>query len=237
MRIDILTLFPEMFDALKHSILQRAIDAKKLELNFVQIRDFSKDKHNKVDDTPFGGGAGMVMMCQPLFDAINSVKTDDAVVIYMSPKGQTLKQDVVVGLSKFEHLIIVCGHYEGIDQRVIDYFNMTEISIGDYVLTGGELPAMVLVDSVARYVDGVLSKGSTDEESFSNGLLEYPQYTKPRNYMGLEVPEVLTNGNHQQIQKWQLNQSLQLTKQRRPDLYKIYQKKQNMADCKHKSTK
>lgn len=226
-----------MFDALKHSILQRAIDAKKLELNFVQIRDFSKDKHNKVDDTPFGGGAGMVMMCQPLFDAINSVKTDDAVVIYMSPKGQTLKQDVVVGLSKFEHLIIVCGHYEGIDQRVIDYFNMTEISIGDYVLTGGELPAMVLVDSVARYVDGVLSKGSTDEESFSNGLLEYPQYTKPRNYMGLEVPEVLTNGNHQQIQKWQLNQSLQLTKQRRPDLYKIYQKKQNMADCKHKSTK
>jgi tRNA (guanine37-N1)-methyltransferase len=237
MRIDILTLFPEMFDALKHSILQRAIDAKKLELNFVQIRDFSKDKHNKVDDTPFGGGAGMVMMCQPLFDAINSVKTDDAVVIYMSPKGQTLKQDVVVGLSKFEHLIIVCGHYEGIDQRVIDYFNMTEISIGDYVLTGGELPAMVLVDSVARYVDGVLSKGSTDEESFSNGLLEYPQYTKPRNYMGLEVPEVLTNGNHQQIQKWQLSQSLQLTKQRRPDLYKIYQKKQNMADCKHKSTK
>ena len=237
MRIDILTLFPEMFDALKHSILQRAIDAKKLELNFVQIRDYSKDKHKKVDDTPFGGGAGMVMMCQPLFDAINSVKTDDAVIIYMSPKGQTLKQDVVVGLSKFKHLIIVCGHYEGIDQRVIDHFNMTEISIGDYVLTGGELPAMVLVDSVARYVEGVLSSGSTDEESFSNGLLEYPQYTKPRNYLGLEVPEELTNGNHQQIEKWQLNQSLQLTKQRRPDLYEIYQKRQNVVDCKQKSKK
>jgi len=184
------------------------------------IRDFSTDKHKKVDDTPFGGGAGMVMMCQPLFDAINSVKTEGAKIIYMSPKGETLNQKMVVNLSKVEHLVIVCGHYEGIDERVIQHFDMQEISIGDYVLTGGELPAMVLVDSVSRYIDGVLSVGSTSEESFSNGLLEYPQYTKPRVYAGLEVPEVLVGGNHQEIAKWKLEQSLKITKERRPDLLK-----------------
>ena len=237
MKIDILTLFPEMFEPLKCSILGRAQQNNLIEINLTNIRDFSTDKHKKVDDTPFGGGAGMVMMCQPLFDAINSVKTEGAKIIYMSPKGETLNQKMVVNLSKVEHLVIVCGHYEGIDERVIQHFDMQEISIGDYVLTGGELPAMVLVDSVARYVEGVLSSGSTDEESFSNGLLEYPQYTKPRNYLGLEVPEELTNGNHQQIEKWQLNQSLQLTKQRRPDLYEIYQKRQNVVDCKQKSKK
>ena len=253
MKIDILTLFPEMFDTINHSILERAIKNDLLKINTINIRDFSKDKHKKVDDTPFGGGAGMVMTCQPLFDAINSVLTDSEKeqiaekhknltkkakkssksetqsafdIIYMSPKGERFEQSRVVELSKKEHLIIVCGHYEGIDQRVIDYFNMSEISIGDYVLTGGELPAMVLVDSVSRYVEGVLSEGSTDEESFSNGLLEYPQYTKPREFLGLEVPEVLTNGNHKEIAKWKLEQSLEITKKRRPDLYKKYKKAQ-----------
>ena len=252
MKIDILTLFPEMFDAINHSILERAIKNDVLEINLVNIRDFSKDKHKKVDDTPFGGGAGMVMTCQPLFDAIKSVldesekqffevlnqkniKVKDRKlllnseknfeVIYMSPKGERFEQSNVTKLAKNEHLVIVCGHYEGIDQRVIDYFDMKEISIGDYVLTGGELPAMVLCDAVSRYVEGVLSTGSTDEESFSNGLLEYPQYTKPRVFDGLEVPEILTNGNHKEIAKWKLEQSLTITKKRRPDLYRKYKKK------------
>ena len=220
MKIDILTLFPEMFEPLKCSILGRAQQNNLIKINLTNIRDFSTDKHKKVDDTPFGGGAGMVMMCQPLFDAINSVKTEGAKIIYMSPKGETLNQKMVVNLSKVEHLVIVCGHYEGIDERVIQHFDMQEISIGDYVLTGGELPAMVLVDSVSRYIDGVLSVGSTSEESFSNGLLEYPQYTKPRVYAGLEVPEVLVGGNHQEIAKWKLEQSLKITKERRPDLLK-----------------
>ena len=220
MKFDILTLFPEMFEALNHSILERAQKCDKISINLVNIRDFSKDKHKKVDDTPFGGGAGMVMTCQPLFDAIKSVKTENSKVVYMSPKGYLLKQSRVVELAKCEHIIIVCGHYEGIDQRVIDYFDMEEISIGDYVLTGGELPAMVLVDAVSRYVDGVLSAGSTDEESFSNGLLEYPQYTKPREFEGLVVPDVLLNGNHKEIEKWKKEQSLKITKQRRPDLLK-----------------
>lgn len=220
MKIDILTLFPEMFEPLKCSILGRAQQNNLIEINLTNIRDFSTDKHKKVDDTPFGGGAGMVMTCQPLFDAINSVKTENAKIIYMSPKGKTLNQKMVVSLSKVEHLVIVCGHYEGIDERVIQHFDMQEISIGDYVLTGGELPTMVLVDSVSRYIDGVLSEGSTSEESFSNGLLEYPQYTKPRVYAGLEVPEVLVSGNHQEIAKWKLEQSLKITKERRPDLLK-----------------
>ena len=222
MKIDILTLFPEMFDAIRHSILQRAIDNKLIEINLVQIRDFSLDKHKKVDDTPFGGGAGMVMTCQPLFDAIESVFEEGAKIVYMSPRGKLLEQNVVVELSKCEHLIVVCGHYEGIDQRIIDHFEMEEISIGDYVLTGGERPAMVLVDCVARYIDGVLSEGSTGEESFSNGLLEYPQYTKPREFRGLEVPEILFSGNHGEIKKWQLEQSENITKERRPDLFEKY---------------
>lgn len=219
MKIDILTLFPEMFNALKHSILARAEKKGLLEINTHNIRDFSKDKHLKVDDTPFGGGAGMVMTCQPLFDAINSVKTDGCKIVYMSPRGVVLNQIFAVSLAKYEHMVIVCGHYEGIDQRVIDYFDMQEISIGDYVLTGGELPAMVLVDCVSRYVDGVLSEGSTDEESFTNGLLEYPQYTKPRVYEGMEVPEILLSGNHGEIAKWKFEQSVKITKERRPDLF------------------
>ena len=236
MKIDILTLFPEMFDAINHSILERATKKDLLKINLINIRDFSKDKHKKVDDTPFGGGAGMVMTCQPLFDAIESVLTEEekqnkdlCPIIYMSPKGERFEQKTVVSLAKYEHIIIVCGHYEGIDQRVIDYFDMQEISIGDYVLTGGELPAMVLCDAVARYVEGVLSEGSTEEESFSNGLLEYPQYTKPRDYNGLVVPEILFGGNHQEIAKWQHEESLKLTRKRRPDLYRKYKKNSKMV--------
>lgn len=225
MRIDILTTFPEMFEAIKCSILGRAEAKNLLSINLVNIRDFSLDKHKKTDDTPFGGGAGMVMTCQPLYNAIMSIKTDDSLIIYMSPKGETLYQKLVENLAKKEHLIIICGHYEGIDQRILDIFDVKEISIGDYVLTGGEIPAMALVDAVSRYVDGVLSEGSTVEESFSNGLLEYPQYTKPQDFMGHKVPEVLTNGNHKLINEWRKKQSLEITKTRRPDLYKAYEEK------------
>ncbi len=219
MKIDILTLFPEMFSALNESILGRAQEKNILEINLINIRDFSKDKHKKVDDTPFGGGAGMLMTPQPLYDAINSVLSENSKIIYMSPKGATLNQDIVETCAQLEHIIIVCGHYEGIDQRIIDLFNMEEISIGDYVLTGGELPAMVFVDTISRYVDGVLGHiESVSEESFSGGKLEYPQYTKPREFKGLVVPEVLLSGNHQEIKKWRDEESRKITKSRRPDL-------------------
>ena len=220
MRIDILTLFPEMFEPLKQSILGRALEREKFELNLINIRDFSLDKHKKVDDYVFGGGDGMLMTPQPLYDAIMSVKTEDSHVVYMSPKGSVLTQSKVKDIaSQYNHLIIVCGHYEGIDQRVIDLCVDEQISIGDYVLTGGELPAMVLVDSVARYIPSVLhSETSTDDESFSDGLLEYPQYTRPREFMGLSVPEVLLNGNHKEIEKWKSEQKLVETKKYRPDL-------------------
>lgn len=221
MKIDILTLFPEMFENLKMSIVGRALEKQLLTINLVNIRDFSKDKHKKCDDYPFGGGAGMLMTPQPLFDAINSVKTDKSYIVYMSPRGKTLDSSQVISIAKnIEHLIIVCGHYEGIDQRIIDIFDIEEISIGDYVLTGGELPAMVLVDSVSRYVEGVLSQGSTDEESFSGGLLEYPQYTRPADFMGYKVPEVLISGNHEKVKEWRYSESIKLTKSRRPDLLK-----------------
>lgn len=221
MRIDILTLFPEMFDNLKMSIIGRALENNLLTINLVNIRDFSKDKHKKCDDYPFGGGAGMLMTPQPLYDAIMSVKTDDSEIVYMSPRGETLTSKLVISFAKnIKHLIIICGHYEGIDQRILDIFNIKEISIGDYVLTGGELPAMVLVDSVARYIDGVLSEGSTDEESFSTGLLEYPQYTRPADFMGHKVPDILISGDHEKVRKWRYGESLKLTKARRPDLIK-----------------
>lgn len=221
MRIDILTLFPEMFDNLKMSIIGRALENNLLTINLINIRDFSKDKHKKCDDYPFGGGAGMLMTPQPLYDAIMSVKTDDSEIVYMSPRGETLTSKLVISFAKnIKHLIIICGHYEGIDQRILDIFNIKEISIGDYVLTGGELPAMVLVDSVARYIDGVLSEGSTDEESFSTGLLEYPQYTRPAEFMGHKVPDVLISGDHEKVRKWRYDESLKLTKARRPDLIK-----------------
>ena len=218
MRIDILTLFPEMFAPLKESIIKRATEKNAVELNIIQIRDFSKDAHKKTDDEPYGGGAGMVMTPQPLYDAISSVKTDNSYVIYLSPRGRVFKQAVAKELALKEHIIFVCGHYEGIDQRVIDLLVDEEMSIGDYVLTGGELPAMVIADSVIRLLDGVITGGSLEEESFSNGLLEYPQYTRPQNFMGLEVPEVLRSGHHANIEKWRKEQSLEITKKNRPDL-------------------
>lgn len=191
MIFDVLTLFPEMFNSLNESIIGRAIEKNLIQINLINIRDFSKDKHKKVDDTPFGGGAGMVMKADVVYDAFKSIDSKNAKVIYMSPQGKKLDQSKVVELAKEEHLILLCGHYEGIDQRVIDKIVDEEISIGDYVLTGGEIPAMVLIDSVSRYKEGVLSKESISEESFSNGTLEYPQYTRPVNFEGIEVPKVL----------------------------------------------
>ena len=191
MKFDVLTLFPEMFKSLDQSIIGRAKEKNLIEINLINIRDFSKDKHKKVDDTPYGGGAGMVMKADVVYDAFKSIDSKNAKVIYMSPQGKKLNQSKVVELSNEEHLILLCGHYEGIDQRVIDKIVDEEISIGDYVLTGGELPAMVLIDSVSRYKEGVLSKESIQEESFSNGILEYPQYTRPEVFEGIKVPEVL----------------------------------------------
>ena len=197
MKFDVLTLFPEMFQALDQSIIGRAKEKNLIEINLINIRDFSKDKHKKVDDTPYGGGAGMVMKADVVYDAFKSLDSKNAKVIYMSPQGKKLDQSKVVELSNEEHLIILCGHYEGIDQRVIDKIVDEEISIGDYVLTGGELPAMVLIDSVSRYKEGVLSTESIQEESFSNGVLEYPQYTRPEVFEGTKVPEVLLSRKSQ----------------------------------------
>lgn len=219
MKIDVLTLFPEMFSAIKESIIGRAINNKLIDLNLINIRDFSKDKHKHVDDTPYGGGAGMIMKADVVYNAYNSIEDKEkAKVIYLTPKGKTLNQQIVKNLSKEKHLILLCGHYEGIDQRVLDKIVDEEISVGDYVLTGGELPAMILIDSVSRYVKGVLSEGSTDEESFSNNLLEYPQYTRPLEFEGKKVPEVLISGNHQEIEKWRQEQSLIETFKKRKDL-------------------
>lgn len=219
MKFDILTLFPEMFEAVKQSVIGKAIEKQLIQINLINIRNFSKDKHKKVDDTPYGGGAGMVMMPSVVYDAYNSIQNkENAKVIYLSPKGNVLNQEKVLELSKQEHLILLCGHYEGIDQRVLDEIVDEEISIGDYVLTGGELPAMVLIDSVSRYVEGVLKEESIKEESFSNGLLEYPQYTRPEIFEGERVPEVLLSGHHQKVEQWRKQKSLEITKNKRPDL-------------------
>ena len=218
MQFDVLTLFPEMFEPLNESIIGRAKEKGLININLINIRDFSKNKHKKVDDTPYGGGAGMVMMPDVVYDAYKSLDSKDAKVIYMSPQGQKLNQKKVVELSKEKHIILLCGHYEGIDQRVIDEIVDEEISIGDYVLTGGELPAMIVIDSVSRYIDGVLKDDSTKEESFSEGLLEYPQYTRPEVFNGKQVPEVLLSGHHENIDKWRREQSLINTKKKRPDL-------------------
>ena len=218
MKIDILTLFPEAFSALNTSILARAVDIGILEINLINIRDFTKNKHKKCDDEPFGGGAGMLMTVQPLFDAINSVKTPNSKIIFPSPIGKTFCTQKAKELSNYDHLIFVCGHYEGVDDRLFQLFNIEQISIGDYILTGGELPTMVIVDSLARFVDGVISADSLTNESFSNGLLEYPQYTRPQEFMGLKVPDVLVSGNHQEVEKWRQQQSLERTKQNRSDL-------------------
>ncbi len=220
MNFKVLTIFPEMFSALDCSILGRAMKNEKFSLDVVNIRDYSTDKHSKTDDAPFGGGAGMVMTCQPIVDAIRTVDPDRKLCrIYMSPKGKRLDQDKVKSLASLEGILILCGSYEGVDQRAIDLEIDEEISIGDYVLTGGELPAMVLINCVSRYIDGVLgSSESVLEESFSENLLEYPQYTRPAVFEGLAVPEVLLSGNHAEVAKWRREQAIELTKKLRPDL-------------------
>ncbi len=220
MKIDVLTLFPEMFETLKSSIIGKAIEKNIIEINLINIRDFSKDKHKKVDDTPYGGGAGMVIRPDVVYDAYKSVYDKNAKVIYLSPQGKVLDQKKVENLSLENHLILLCGHYEGIDQRVLDEIVDEEISIGDYVLTGGELPAMVVIDTVSRYIEGVINKASTNEESFSNGLLEYPQYTRPEEFLGKKVPDILISGHHENINKWRQEKSLEITKLKRPDLLK-----------------
>lgn len=221
MKITVLTLFPEMFAPLKESIIGRAQNSGKLDIEIVNIRDFAENKHSKCDDYPFGGGAGMVMMPQPIGSAISAVDPEHrARRIYLSPKGETFKQNKVFSLLSYGHIVLLCGHYEGVDQRVIDLFIDEEISIGDYVLTGGELPAMVVCDCLARYVDGVISTHSLVDETFGENGLEYPQYTRPAVYEGVAVPEVLLSGNHAEIDAWRREKSRELTKALRPDLLK-----------------
>lgn len=224
MRIDVLTLFPEMFGpVIGGSILGRAAEKGIIDVRLTDIRDFSNDKHNKADDYPFGGGGGMVMMPDPIFGAMESVGAADRKVIYMSPRGKILDAEKIRELSEMDGFVILCGHYEGVDQRVLDYWDAEEVSIGDYVLTGGELPAMVLIDSVARLLPDVLgNENSALEESVYSGLLEHPQYTKPREYRGIRVPEVLLNGNHKLIDLWKFRQALLLTKERRPDMFRDF---------------
>lgn len=224
MKIDVLTLFPEMFvPVTEASILGKAAEKEILDINVIDIRDYTTNKHRKADDTPFGGGAGMVMSPQPVFDALRAVKAERKRIIYMSPRGRMLDKNLIQELSKQEELVILCGHYEGVDQRILHAWEIEEVSIGDYILTGGELAAMVLIDAVARFVAGVLgSVRSHDEESIYSGLLEYDQYTKPRVYEGFEVPQVLWNGNHKLIHLWQWACSLRLTKKRRPDLFSVF---------------
>lgn len=223
MKIDILTLFPEMFTALKVSMLGKAEEKGILDINTVNIRDFTLDKHNRADDYPFGGGVGMLMMAEPIFRSLEAVEADKKKIVYMSPKGRILDQQTAERLSKEEELVILCGHYEGVDQRVLDAWDIEEISIGDYILTGGEPAAIVLVDAVSRLVPGVLGDAqSARDESIYSGLLEHPQYTKPRDFRGMSVPEVLLSGHHLNIHLWQYEQALAFTKERRPDLFERY---------------
>ncbi len=218
MKIDILTLFPEMFETIfSHSIIKRAITEKKVEIEIHNFRDYSKDPHHKVDDTPYGGGCGMVLTCQPIFDCVESLKTKDSKVILLTPDGLPYKQKVAYELSKEKHLILICGHYEGFDDRIrtlCDY----EISIGDYVLTGGELASMVLTDSIVRLLPGVIEEESHKNDSFNNNLLDYPTYTKPSVFRGMEVPSVLLSGDHKKIEEYRKEESIKKTQKRRPDL-------------------
>lgn len=222
MKIDVLTLFPEMFyGVLSSSILGKAVERGLLTVNLINIRDFSKDRHRRADDYPYGGGAGMVMMVQPLYDAILSIRAADpgAKTIMTSPRGKKFNQAIAKELSTEKHLILICGHYEGVDQRVIDSMVEEEISIGDYVLTGGEIPSMAIIDAVTRLLPEVLgSPDSLEEESFGQGLLEYPQYTRPAEFLGMKVPEVLLSGNHKEIENWRREKSLETTRRFRPDL-------------------
>lgn len=220
MRIDILTLFPDIISSyLKESIIKRAIEKDLVEINIVNIRDFSPFKSGQVDDTPYGGGSGMVLMCEPVFKAIDSVKTDNSKVIMMTPTGEKYNQSKAIDLTHEKHIILLCGHYEGFDERIKTKVDM-EISIGDYVLTGGELASLVITDSVVRLLEGVITETSLDSESFTDGLLDYPVYTKPRVYEGLEVPEVLLSGNHKKIDEYRMNERIRITKEKRPDILK-----------------
>lgn len=226
MRFHIMTLFPDIFNSyMNESIMKRGVEKGIIEVNIYNIRDFSTNKHKKVDDYPFGGGAGMVMTPQPIYDTykyiVDQFEIKDPRVIYLTPKGKVHNQDIASEMSTFEDVILLCGHYEGIDQRIIDSIVTDEISIGDYVLTGGELPALILIDSISRLIPGVLSQNeSFEEESFKDNLLEYPHYTRPREFMGMEVPQVLLSGNHKNIDAWRHDKSIEITKERRPDLYK-----------------
>lgn len=225
MRFDVLTLFPEMIqEACSHSIMKRAVESDIISINTVNPRDYTLDKHKKVDDTPYGGGAGMVLMAQPYVDAYESIeKSEKSITLMMSPQGQTFDNKLCRELADYEQIVILCGHYEGFDERIRDIIKPKEVSIGDFVLTGGELPALCIIDSISRKLDGTLGKiESMEEDSFENGLLEYPQYTKPREYRGLKVPEVLLNGNHALIAEYRHEEQLKRTKERRPDLYEKY---------------
>lgn len=228
MRFDVLTLFPEIIDSYCNvSIMKRAQDSDVFFVNSVNPRDFTIDKHKKVDDTPYGGGAGMVLMVQPFVDAYESVeKCENSMTIMLSPQGEPLNENIVLDLAKYDQIIMLCGHYEGFDERIREIIKPKEISIGDFVLTGGELPALCIIDAVSRKLEGTLGKiESAEYDSFSDGLLEYPQYTKPRDYRGYKVPEVLLNGNHKDINEFRLNKQIERTKQRRPDLYEKFKDK------------
>lgn len=218
MKIDILTLFPEMFEnVFSSSIIKRAIEEQKVEIKIHNFRDYSKDPHHKVDDTPYGGGAGMVLTCQPIFDCVENLKTKDSKVILLTPDGTPYKQETAYDLSKEKHLIFICGHYEGFDERIRSICDL-ELSIGDYVLTGGELASMVITDSIVRLLPGVIEEESHKNDSFNNNLLDYPTYTKPRVYRGMEVPEVLLSGDHKKIEEYRMLESIKKTQNRRPDL-------------------
>ncbi len=223
MNIQVLTLFPEMFSPLEHSMIGRARQNGIVEMSFIDIRDYTKDKHNRTDDYPFGGGQGMVMMADPVFSALRDIDAGSKKIVYMSPKGRVLDQEKITELSEEKDLVILCGHYEGIDERILEKWDIEEISIGDYILTGGEPAAVVLIDSVVRMLPGVLSsEESAMEESIYSGLLEYPQYTHPREYEGMEVPEVLLSGHHRNIYLWRFEKALEITKERRPDLFEAF---------------
>jgi len=218
MKIDILTLFPNMFNGfLTESIIKRALEQEKVEINIHNIRDYSLLNHKQVDDTPYGGGAGMVLMCEPIFRAVDALKTNDSIVIMMTPQGKVFNQKMAYDLVSKKHLIIICGHYEGFDERILSIVDL-EISVGDYVLTGGEIPSMVITDAIVRLIDGVITNESHINDSFNDNLLDYPTYTKPRVYNGMEVPEVLLSGHHENIEKWRQEQRIKNTKEKRPDL-------------------
>ncbi len=232
MKYVILTIFKEMFDILDNSILKRAKDNNIIDTEIIDIRDFSTNKHKKVDLPPYGGGAGMVMTPEPIISAYESIDENirkNAKTIYLSPKGKVLTQEKVIELSKEENLILLCGHYEGVDQRVIDEIVDEEISVGDYVLTGGELPAMIVIDSVSRYIEGVISKDSLADESLTNNILEYPQYTRPENFRGRKVPQVLLEGNHKKIEDYRRKESLKITYEKRPELLEKAEKNNNLS--------